>query len=60
MVGGRGNREGRKSDQHTEFGRLVRLHVGQGKMVSKLYKVNKREIVPLLPAQCHFRIGGIF
>lgn len=38
----------RESDQHTELGRLTDLHTGQGKMVSKLYKVNKRKIVPLV------------
>lgn len=58
--GGRSNRERRKCDQHTELGRLISLHTGQAKMVLKLYKVNKREIVPLLPVQCHFRIGGLF
>lgn len=48
MVGGRGSREKRESDQHTELGRLTDLCTGQGKMVSKLYKVNKRKIIPLV------------
>lgn len=42
------------------FGRFISLHIGQAKMVLKLYKVNKREIVSLLSVQCHFRIGGLF
>lgn len=52
--------QGSESDQPTELGRLVGLHTGQEKMVSKLYEVNVRKIVLLLPVQCHFRIGDLF
>lgn len=48
--GGRGRRERRNSDQLAEIGRLMDLHTGQGKMMSKLYKVNKRS---------HFKAWGV-
>lgn len=48
MVGGRGSREKRESDQHTELRRLTDLRTGQRKMVSTMYKVDKRKIVPLV------------
>lgn len=48
MVGGRGSREKRESDQYTELRRLTDLRTGQRKMVSTMYKVDKRKIVPLV------------